>query len=95
MAAQLNEVLMMENSRDFIPIQANTVIITPVPLGLHFLLDHRSQATSHGKLEHSPLLQLINWEFQLEKARGDRTQYQCFRGGSFAGKVRDVRALCF
>lgn len=66
-AAQLNEVLMMENSRNFIPMQENTVI-TSVPLVLHFLLDLRSQVTSYGKPECSSLLQLINWESWLEKA---------------------------
>lgn len=66
---------MMENSRNFIPIQENTVVITSVPLVLHFLPDLRSQATSYGKLECPPLSQLINWESWLEKNRGDRTQY--------------------
>lgn len=74
-AAELNEVLMMENSQNFIPIQENTVIITLIPLVLHFLLDLHSQATSYEKQEHSPLLQLINWESSLEKPKGDRTQY--------------------
>lgn len=66
---------MMENSQNFIPIQENTVIITSIPLVLCFLLDLHGQATSYGKQEHSPLLQLINWESWLEKARSDRTQY--------------------
>lgn len=66
---------MIENSLNFIPIQENAVIITLIPLVLRFLLDLHSQATSYGKLERSPLLQFINWESWLEKARGDRTQY--------------------
>ena len=85
---------MMENSRNFIPFQENTVIITLIPLVSHFLPDLHSQATSYGKPECSLLLQLINSVSWLEKARGDRTQYQRFRGGSFVSKARDFQAVC-